>query len=133
MFNKNDIKMIYEGYLNQAGNAIDQQNDYQKMKLRPDIGKSNYNQFTGLNSSLKVNAGSIPNFNGGISDEEIEGSEDMIEVKGFGVMTVSQLKSSIIRKSNEISESIANGNMNVSNKADLLKLFADTYQSKNTY
>ena len=72
---KNENEMIFEGYLNQAGNAMDQQNDYQKMKFRPENGKGNYNQFSGLNTSLKTNAAAMPSF-GGISDEEIEGSED---------------------------------------------------------
>ena len=74
----------------------------------------------------------MPSF-GGISDEEIEGDEDMIEVKGYGVMTVQQLKQLIERRSNEISKSIADGNLNVGNKADILKLFADTYSRRNNY
>ena len=68
--------MIFEGYLNQAGNAMNQQNDYRKMKFRPGVGKSNYNQFSGLNTSLKTNAAAMPTFGDGFSgDEEIEGSE----------------------------------------------------------
>ena len=37
----------------------------------------------------------------------------------------------IERKSAEISQSIADGNLNVTNKADLLKLFSQTYEQRN--
>ena len=71
---KNENELMYEGYLNQAGNAMNQQDDFQKMKFRPDVGKSNYNQFSGLNTSLKTNAAAMPTF-GGFGDEEIEDGE----------------------------------------------------------
>tara|TARA_R110000744_G_scaffold142182_2_gene253736 strand:- start:8386 stop:8655 length:270 start_codon:yes stop_codon:yes gene_type:complete len=71
---KNENEMIYENYLNQAGNAMNQQNDFRKMKFRPGVGKSNYNQFSGLNTSLETNAAGIPTF-GGFGDEEIEDGE----------------------------------------------------------
>lgn len=122
--------MIYES-LNQSGIAYDQQQS-KGNKYRPQVGKGNYNQFSGLNTSLKTNAGAMPSF-GGISDEEIEGDEDTIEVKGYGVMTIQQLKQLIERRSNEISQSIADGNLDVGNKADILKLFADTYSRRNNY
>ena len=73
--------MIYES-LNQSGIAYDQQQNT-GTKYRPQLGKGNYNQFSGLNTSLKTNAGAMPSF-GGISDEEIEGDEDMIKLKGMG-------------------------------------------------
>ena len=130
MHNKTDNEMIYES-LNQSGIAYDQQQS-KGNKYRPQVGKGNYNQFSGLNTSLKTNAGAMPSF-GGISDEEIEGDEDTIEVKGYGVMTIQQLKQLIERRSNEISQSIADGNLNVGNKADILKLFADTYSRRNNY
>jgi len=131
MHNKTENEMIYES-LNQSGIAYDQQQNT-GTKYRPQIGKGNYNQFSGLNTSLKTNAGAMPSFPSNISDEEIEGDEDMIEVKGYGVMTVQQLKQLIERRSNEISKSIADGNLNVGNKADILKLFADTYSRRNNY
>jgi len=130
MHNKTDNEMIYES-LNQSGIAYDQQQS-KGDKFRPQVGKGNYNQFSGLNTSLKTNAGAMPSF-GGISDEEIEGDEDTIEVKGYGVMTIQQLKQLIERRSNEISQSIADGNLDVGNKADILKLFADTYSRRNNY
>ena len=122
--------MIYES-LNQSGIAYDQQQS-KGNKYRPQVGKGNYNQFSGLNTSLKTNAGAMPSF-GGISDEEIGSDEDTIEVKGYGVMTIQQLKQLIERRSNEISQSIADGNLDVGNKADILKLFADTYSRRNNY
>ena len=130
MHNKTDNEMIYES-LNQSGIAYDQQQS-KGDKFRPQVGKGNYNQFSGLSTSLKTNAGAMPSF-GGISDEEIEGDEDTIEVKGYGVMTIQQLKQLIERRSNEISQSIADGNLDVGNKADILKLFADTYSRRNNY
>lgn len=130
MHNKTDNEMIYES-LNQSGIAYDQQQS-KGNKYRPQVGKGNYNQFSGLNTSLKTNAGAMPSF-GGISDEEIGSDEDTIEVKGYGVMTIQQLKQLIERRSNEISQSIADGNLDVGNKADILKLFADTYSRKNNY
>jgi len=130
MHNKTDNEMIYES-LNQSGIAYDQQQS-KGNKYRPQVGKGNYNQFSGLNTSLKTNAAAMPSF-GGISDEEIEGDEDTIEVKGYGVMTIQQLKQLIERRSNEISQSIADGNLDVGNKADILKLFADTYSRRNNY
>ena len=132
MHNKSDNEMIYESaYLNRAGNAMNQQADFQNLKYRPGIGKSNYNQFSGLNTSLKSNTAAMPSF-GGISDEEIEDVQE-IEVKGYGVMKIYQLKGLIKDKAAEISKSIADGNLDVSNKADLLKLFADTYSKRNNY
>jgi hypothetical protein len=130
MHNKTDNEMIYES-LNQSGIAYDQQQS-KGNKYRPQVGKGNYNQFSGLNTSLKTNAGAMPSF-GGISDEEIGSDEDTIEVKGYGVMTIQQLKQLIERRSNEISQSIADGNLDVGNKADILKLFADTYSRRNNY
>ena len=130
MHNKTDNEMIYES-LNQSGIAYDQQQS-KGDKFRPQVGKGNYNQFSGLNTSLKTNAAAMPSF-GGISDEEIEGDEGTIEVKGYGVMTIQQLKQLIERRSNEISQSIADGNLDVGNKADILKLFADTYSRRNNY
>lgn len=130
MHNKTDNEMIYES-LNQSGIAYDQQQS-KGNKYRPQVGKGNYNQFSGLNTSLKTNAGAMPSF-GGISDEEIGSDEDTIEVKGYGVMTIQQLKQLIEGRSNEISQSIADGNLDVGNKADILKLFADTYSRRNNY
>ena len=51
---KNENEMIFEGYLNEAGNAMNQQDDFQKMKFRPAVGKSNYSMFAGLNTSFKT-------------------------------------------------------------------------------
>ena len=63
--------MIYENYLNQAGNAMNQQNDFRKMKFRPGDGISNLRQFSGLKTSIKINAADMPTF-GGFGDEEIK-------------------------------------------------------------
>ena len=127
---KSENSLMYESYLNQAGNAINQQADYGKDKYRPGLGKSNINQFSGLMGRGKPNAAGISNWSGGPSDEEIE-DDELIEVRGFGVVRLSQLRSMIERKSAEISQSIADDNLNVTNKADLLKLFSQTYEQRN--
>jgi hypothetical protein len=57
---KNENEMIYES-LNQSGIAYDQQRS-KNNKFRPQVGKSNYNQFSGLNTSLKTNAAAMPSF-----------------------------------------------------------------------
>ena len=57
------------------------------------------------------------------SDEE----DVMIEVKGYGVMRVSQLAGLIRTLSDDITKLIDRGIYNIGDKADLLKLFADTY------
>ena len=71
---KNENEMIFEGYLNEAGNAMNQQDDFQKMKFRPAVGKSNYSMFAGLNTSFKTNPAGM---GGPVSfgDEEIEDGE----------------------------------------------------------
>ena len=87
---KSENSLMYESYLNQAGNAINQQADYGKDKYRPGLGKSNINQFSGLMGRGKPNAAGISNWTGGPSDEEIE-DDELIEVRGFGVVKISQL------------------------------------------
>ena len=130
MFNKTDIEMIYESYLNQAGRAgmaMDQQRDDRNLKFRPRYDKnSNLDQFAGMTGNGSMNAAMIQStadLTAQPSDEE----DAMIEVKGYGVMRVSQLAKLIHTLSADISKSIDNGVYNIGNKADLLKLFADTY------
>ena len=127
MFNKSDIEMIYEGYVGRAGMAMDQQRS-RNLKYRPgyDANNSNLDQFAGMTGNGSMNAAMIQStadLTAQPSDEE----DAMIEVKGYGVMRVSQLAKLIHTLSADISKSIDNGVYNIGNKADLLKLFADTY------
>ena len=71
---KNENELMYEGYIGRGGNAMNQQDGFQKMKFRPAVGKSNYSMFAGLNTSFKTNPAGM----GGpvrFGDEEIEDGE----------------------------------------------------------
>lgn len=132
MIGKSENEMIYEGYVGRAGMAMDQQRDNKNLKFTPryDANNSNLRQFSGLTGNGRANAAgmmSSTDLSSQPSDEEIEDVHE-IEVKGYGVMKIYQLKGLIKDKAAEISKSIADGNLDVSNKADLLKLFADTYK-----
>lgn len=85
MFNKNDIEMIYEGYVGRAGMAMDQQRS-RNLKYRPgyDANNSNLDQFAGMTGNGSMNAAMIQStadLTAQPSDEE----DAMIEVKGYGV------------------------------------------------
>ena len=118
-----DNDIIYEGYV---GNVLEHNNSNTQYspKFR---GPSNLNQFAGLMGGGKANParmGSSVDLSAQPSDEE----SPVVEVKGYGTMRVSQLVELIQRLSNEIQDSIENERYNVGDKADRLKLFADTYR-----
>jgi len=52
----------------------------------------------------------------------------MVEVKGYGVMRLTQLRDLIKKLSGDIADAIERDVYAVGDKADLLKLFADTYK-----
>ena len=128
MVGKSENEMIYEGYIGRAGMAMDQQRDNKnKFEPRYDANNSNLRQFSGLTGNGRANAAgmmSSADLSSQPSDEEIR----TVEVKGYGVMRLSQLSDLIKRLSSEISDLVDRGIYNVGDKADLLKLFADTYK-----
>lgn len=129
MVGKSENEMIYEGYVGRAGMAMDQQRDNKNLKFTPryDANNSNLRQFSGLTGNGRANAAgmmSSTDLSSQPSDEEIR----TVEVKGYGVMRLSQLSDLIKRLSSEISDLVDRGIYNVGDKADLLKLFADTYK-----
>lgn len=129
MIGKSENEMMYEGYIGRAGMAMDQQRDNKNLKFEPryDANNSNLRQFSGLTGNGRANAAgmmSSTDLSSQPSDEETR----TVEVKGYGVMRLSQLSDLIKRLSNEISDSVDRGIYNVGDKADLLKLFADTYK-----
>lgn len=129
MIGKSENEMMYEGYIGRAGMAMDQQRDNKNHKFEPryDANNSNLRQFSGLTGNGRANAAgmmSSTDLSSQPSDEETK----MVEVKGYGVMRLSQLSDLIKRLSNEISDLVDRGIYNVGDKADLLKLFADTYK-----
>ena len=129
MIGKSENEMIYEGYIGRAGMAMDQQRDNKNLKFEPryDANNSNLRQFGGLTGNGRANAAgmmSSVDLSSQPSDEETR----TVEVKGYGVMRLSQLAELIKRLSSEISGLVDRGIYNVGDKADLLKLFADTYK-----
>lgn len=129
MVGKSENEMIYEGYVGRAGMAMDQQRDNKNLKFTPryDANNSNLRQFSGLTGNGRANAAgmmSSTDLSSQPSDEETR----TVEVKGYGVMRLSQLSDLIKRLSSEISDLVDRGIYNVGDKADLLKLFADTYK-----
>ena len=129
MIGKSENEMIYEGYVGRAGMAMDQQRDNKNLKFTPryDANNSNLRQFSGLTGNGRANAAgmmSSTDLSSQPSDEETR----TVEVKGYGVMRLSQLSDLIKRLSSEISDLVDRGIYNVGDKADLLKLFADTYK-----
>ena len=129
MIGKSENEMIYEGYIGRAGMAMDQQRDNKNLKFTPryDANNSNLRQFSGLTGNGRANAAgmmSSTDLSSQPSDEETR----TVEIKGYGVMRLSQLSDLIKRLSSEISDLVDRGIYNVGDKADLLKLFADTYK-----
>jgi hypothetical protein len=129
MVGKSENEMIYEGYVGRAGMAMDQQRDNKNLKFTPryDANNSNLRQFSGLTGNGRANAAgmmSSTDLSSQPSDEETR----TVEIKGYGVMRLSQLSDLIKRLSSEISDLVDRGIYNVGDKADLLKLFADTYK-----
>ena len=115
---------------NPAGMVSSQANNRQYAPMT-DRKNSNLNQFQfqGGGNSGRVVASTIDLS----SDEEIATSDDdkVIEVKGYGTMRASQLEELIVRLADEIQEMVGRGVYKVGDKADLLKLFADTYSRLN--
>lgn len=125
---KNENELMYEGYIGRGGMGDDQQRDNRNLKYGPkyDANNSNLAQFGGLTGKGSMNAAMVPpsaDLTAQPSDEE----DVMIEVKGYGVMRVSQLAGLIRTLSDDITKLIDRGIYNIGDKADLLKLFADTY------
>lgn len=124
MSDQDRIFTLYEQNLNQSAIGSMQQRDPNgNLKYRPGEagpGQSYVRYNVPTTNSAKVKGSPfVPN---GISDEET------IYVPGYAKMKPSQLKGSIKRCIEEISEAFENGNYSfITSKADLLKLFSDTY------
>ena len=126
MSDQERIFTLYEQNLNQSAIGLMQQRDpngnlkYRPGEAGPGQSYTRYNVPT-TNSAKVKGSPFVPN---GISDEET------IYVPGYAKMNPSQLKGSIKRCIEEINEAFENGNYSfISSKADLLKLFSDTYSN----
>jgi hypothetical protein len=126
MHNKTDNEMIYENHLNK-GAIGDQQNSGKSTKYAPvsDLKNSNAAQWSGVLGRGTSNGGNMRSSPDLSSDEEHE----TLHIKGYGVMRVSQVEGAIKRLSDEISELISKGIFTIGNKADMLTVFADGYNS----
>ena len=129
MVGKSENEVIYEGYVGRAGMAMDQQRDNKNLKFTPryDANNSNLRQFSGLTGNGRANAAGMMS-SADLSSQPSDEETRTVEVKGYGVMRLSQLSDLIKRLSSEISDLVDRGIYNVGDKADLLKLFADTYK-----
>lgn len=129
MIGKSENEMMYEGYIGRAGMAMDQQRDNKNLKFEPryDANNSNLRQFGGLTGNGRANAAGMMS-SADLSSQPSDEETRTVEVKGYGVMRLSQLSDLIKRLSSEISDLVDRGIYNVGDKADLLKLFADTYK-----
>jgi len=129
MIGKSENEMIYEGYVGRAGMAMDQQRDNKNLKFEPryDANNSNLRQFSGLTGNGRANAAGMMS-SADLSSQPSDEETRTVEIKGYGVMRLSQLSDLIKRLSSEISDLVDRGIYNVGDKADLLKLFADTYK-----
>lgn len=129
MIGKSENEMMYEGYIGRAGMAMDQQRDNKNLKFEPryDANNSNLRQFSGLTGNGRANAAGMMS-SADLSSQPSDEETRTVEVKGYGVMRLSQLSDLIKRLSSEISDLVDRGIYNVGDKADLLKLFADTYK-----
>jgi len=125
MWNK-DTQSLFESY---RGLADQQQSTGSNSKYRPGDNNQNSNmaQFGGLAGRSTPNAARMSSSPDLSSDEEVD--DGMVEVKGYGVMERSQLKGLIIRTADDIQQDINRGQLNVTNKADLLNLFSKTYNN----
>tara|TARA_R110000787_G_scaffold2789_5_gene10920 strand:- start:2969 stop:3382 length:414 start_codon:yes stop_codon:yes gene_type:complete len=125
---KNENELMYEGYIGRGGMATDQQRDNRNLKYGPkyDANNSNLAQFAGLTGNGSMNAAMVAS-SADLTAQPSDEEDAMIEVKGYGVMRVSQLAGLIHTLTADISKSIDRGVYNIGDKADLLKLFADTY------
>ena len=129
MIGKSENEMMYEGYIGRAGMAMDQQRDNKNLKFEPryDANNRNLRQFSGLTGNGRANAAGMMS-SADLSSQPSDEETRTVEVKGYGVMRLSQLSDLIKRLSSEISDLVDRGIYNVGDKADLLKLFADTYK-----
>lgn len=125
MWNK-DTQSLFESY---RGLADQQQSTGSNSKYRPgaDNQNSNMAQFGGLAGRGTPNAARMSSSPDLSSNEEVDA--EMVEVKGYGVMMRSQLKGLIIKTADDIQQDINRGQLNVTNKADLLNLFSKTYNN----
>lgn len=130
MVGKSENEMIYEGYTGRAGMAMDQQRDSKNLKFEPryDANNSNLRQFGGLTGNGRANAAGMMS-SADLSSQPSDEEDRMIEVKGYGVMRLTQLRDLIKKLSDDIANAIERDVYAVGDKADLLKLFADTYKS----
>ena len=125
---KNENELMYEGYIGRGGMGDDQQRDNRNLKYGPkyDANNSNLAQFGGLTGKGSMNAAMVPS-SADLTAQPSDEEDVMVEVKGYGVMRVSQLAGLIRTLSDDITKLIDRGIYNIGDKADLLKLFADTY------
>lgn len=119
---KNDMEKIFESYLNQSAIQYDQQRNTANQRFSPSQNKnSNYQQFSGLTGNGQMNAAQVPSF-GGFDDEE----EPMVTVKGYGKVSLQQVKKMAKEQGEKINEYLKRGNYNVEGQVELLKLFCKT-------
>ena len=119
---KNDMEKIFESYLNQSAIQYDQQRNTANQRFSPSQNKnSNYQQFSGLTGNGQMNAAQVPSF-GGVDDEE----EPMVTVKGYGKVSLQQVKKMAKEQGEKINEYLKRGNYNVEGQVELLKLFCKT-------
>ncbi len=125
---KNENELMYEGYIGRGGMGDDQQRDNRNLKYGPkyDANNSNLAQFGGLTGKGSMNAAMVAS-SADLTAQPSDEEDVMVEVKGYGVMRVSQLAGLIRTLSDDITKLIDRGIYNIGDKADLLKLFADTY------
>jgi len=122
---KTENEIIYENHLNK-GAIGDQQNSDKGSKYAPVSNKnSNAAQWSGVLGRGTPNSGNMRSGPDLSSDEE----DETIHIKGYGVMRVSQVEGAIKRLSDEISEMTNKGIFTIGNKADMLTVFADGYNS----
>ena len=119
---KNDMEKIFESYLNQSAIQYDQQRNTANQRFSPSQNKnSNYQQFSGLTGNGQMNAAQVSSFGGG-DDEE----EPMVTVKGYGKVSLQQVKKMAKEQGEKINEYLKRGNYNVEGQVELLKLFCKT-------
>jgi len=123
-----DKDLIYETYLNQSAIAHDQQRQRGvRYDARSDFNNSNLAQFSGLTGYGKPGVARLHGLDPFPSDEE----EDQIVVKGYGTMSLPQLRKLIENTAQELYEYTQEGVYNIEGKAQLLALFAKTYRENN--
>ena len=122
---KTENEIIYENHLNKGAIGV-QQNSGKGSEYAPVSDKnSNAGSWSGVLGRGTPNGGNMRSGPDLSSDEE----DETIHIKGYGVMRVSQVEGAIKRLSDEISEMTNKGIFTIGNKADMLTVFADGYNS----